>query len=111
MNVISCYGRASLFIFPKHTREDGSANLSVMYITDRSPQNGAQYTTRTGGKANSGKPLATRMSPVTRRSLYQFRDSRSPDGVCFHAYYADLGHRTDFKRSAAVGWGRGQNSH
>ena len=29
MNVISCYGRASLFIFPKHTREAGSPPTAV----------------------------------------------------------------------------------
>jgi hypothetical protein len=37
--------------------------LSVMYITDSSPQTGAQYTTRTGRTANSGKPLARGTGP------------------------------------------------
>src|SRR5262249_29322679 len=41
--------------------------LSVMYVTDtdRRPAHNAL----TGGKTNSGKSLAARMDPVTRRSL------------------------------------------
>src|SRR5215831_7996102 len=58
---------------------------SVMYITDKSPQTGAQLHHRTDGKANSRKPLATRMSPVTRRSLISSgpRWSEPLKGVAF----------------------------
>ena len=45
--------------------------------------------TGTGGKANSGKPLATRMSPVARRSL--------TSAACFHAHY--IGLCNDFLRT------------
>src|SRR5215470_17711539 len=38
-----------------------------MYITDRDRR--LAHNALTGGKTNSGKSLATRMDPVTRRSL------------------------------------------
>jgi hypothetical protein len=41
--------------------------LSVMYVTDRDRR--LAHNALTGGKTNSGKSLATRMDPVTRRSL------------------------------------------
>jgi CRP-like cAMP-binding protein len=41
--------------------------LSVMYVTDRDCR--LAHNALTGGKTNSGKSLATRMDPVTRRSL------------------------------------------
>src|SRR5215510_5007729 len=38
-----------------------------MYVTDRDHR--LAHSALTGGKTNSGKSLATRMDPVTRRSL------------------------------------------
>src|SRR5262249_8657713 len=75
--------------------------LSVMYITDSLPQTGAQCTTRTGWKANSGEPLARRTGP---------RGRALKEG-CFHAYSAGVGRRTDFKKNAPVVWGCGQSAN
>src|SRR5215831_4076923 len=41
--------------------------LSVIYVTDRDRR--LAHNALTGGKTNSGKSLATRTDPVTRRSL------------------------------------------
>ena len=38
MNVINWSGRASLFTFPKHTRDIVAPTVSVMYITDTYPK-------------------------------------------------------------------------
>ena len=38
MNAISWSGRASLFTFPKHTRDIVAPTVSVMYITDTYPK-------------------------------------------------------------------------